>query len=424
MYPRDEELPILVRHCSDARYIWNLALEQRNFWVRGRSQKISCNTQTRELAEARKETWLREGSSAIQQQALRDLDKAFQNWWKRPDHFKRPTWRKVGIHEGFAIRDLSVERLNRKWGQVLIPKCGWVKFRITREWSDITSASSALVPKDRFGRWFVSFTRPAPQMERVATGETVGLDMGIATTVTTSHGRSLNAPKLLSEGERQRKKRLQRKLSRQTTGSNRRKATKLQIAKLSAKEADRRKDWVEKTTTELVRGYDVIAIENLKIKNMTRSARGTTEKPGKNVKQKSGLNRSILDQSWGVFRQRLTDKAINASVPVEVISINPAYTSQRCSMCGHIDKENRESQAVFCCLLCGHTNNADVNAAQNIIAAGLAVSGRGGISHATKHSDPVKRQLPIPVYAGVGSPVRKGGEDVTQNIREQRTENH
>ena len=79
MYPRDEELPILVRHCSDARYIWNLALEQRNFWVRGRSQKISCNTQTRELAEARKETWLREGSSAIQQQALRDLDKAFQN---------------------------------------------------------------------------------------------------------------------------------------------------------------------------------------------------------------------------------------------------------------------------------------------------------------------------------------------------------
>ncbi|MHB8189887.1 MAG: RNA-guided endonuclease InsQ/TnpB family protein [Ferrimicrobium sp.] len=179
-------------------------------------------------------------------------------------------------------------------------------------------------------------------------------------------------------------------------GSNRRKRTKLAIAKLAAKETDRRKDWIEKTTTELVRNYDIIAIEDLKVKNMTRSAKGTLQSPGKNVRAKSGLNRSILEQGWGLFRQRLTDKATNATELVQITVINPAYTSLRCSECGYTDKRNRKSQAIFCCLSCNYTDNADVNAARNIIssAVGLAVSGRPGTSHANKHSDPVKRQPP------------------------------
>ena len=395
LYPQEQELAALVRHCSDVRYVWNLALEQRNLWVRGRSQKITTHSQMLELAEARKESWLKGGSSAIQQQALRDLDRAFQNWWKRPDHFGRPTWRKAGINEGFAVRDLSVRRINRKWGQVFVPKCGWVKFRVTREWSDIETASSARVTLDRSGRWFVSFTRPAPQLERESTGTIVGIDMGVTHTVATSSGKFLDMPELLTKGERQRKRRLQRKLARQTKGSKRRKATKLAIAKLAAKEVDRRKDWIEKTTTDLVRDYDLIALEDLPIQNMTRSAKGTIETPGKNVAQKSGLNRAILEQGWGMFRKRLADKAINAITPVEIIAINPAYTSLRCSECGHTDQKNRKSQVLFCCLSCNYTDNADVNAAKNIIAAGLAVTGRGGTSHAesdkAKHSDPVKR---------------------------------
>ena len=396
LYPGEQELSVLVRHCADARYVWNLALEQRNLWVRGRSQKITCNNQMNELTEARKVTWLKEGSSAIQQQALRDLDRAFQNWWKRPDHFGRPTWRKAGINEGFAIRDLSVRRINRKWGQVFVPKCGWVKFRVTRQWGDIEHASSARVTKDRSGRWFVSFTYPAPYIAHEPTGEIVGLDMGVAHTATTSTGKFLDMQDLLSKGEAQRKRRLQRKLARQVKGSNRRNQTKLAIAKLSAKETDRRKDWIEKTTTDLVREYDLIVLEDLKIKNMTRSAKGTVENPGKNVKAKSGLNRSILSKNWGMFRQRLTDKAVNATTPVEIIFVTPAYTSMRCSECGHTEQKNRKSQALFCCLSCDYTDNADVNAAKNIIAAGLAVTGRGGTSHVesneTQHSDPVKRQ--------------------------------
>ena len=115
-----------------------------------------------ELSQARKVARLKEGFAAIQQQALRDLDRALHNWYKHRDHFERPTWHKKDINEGFAMRDLSVRRLNRKWDEVFIPTCGWVKFRVTREWSDIETASSARVTLDRSGRWFVSFTRLAP----------------------------------------------------------------------------------------------------------------------------------------------------------------------------------------------------------------------------------------------------------------------
>src|ERR1022692_4265612 len=115
---------------------------------------------------------------------------------------------------------------------------------------------------------------------------------------------------------------------------------------------------------------------------MVRSAKGTKESPGSRVRQKAGLNRSIYNQGWATFRQRLTDKAQAATVPVEIIVVNPAFTSLRCSGCGHTTKENRKNQAVFDCQICGYTANADVNAAINILAAGQAVTGRRGTPHA------------------------------------------
>ncbi len=387
---------MLVRHCADARYVWNLGLEQRSFWRKG-MPSMSVYDQKRSLSEARRGTWLGEGSSVVQQQALFDLDRAFKNWWKNPSHFSRPTWRKAGVHEGFAIRDISVRRINRRWGEVLVPKCGRVRFRVTRQWADICAATSARVTLDRAGRWHVSFTTPPPRFERHPTGAVAGLDVGIAATVTTSDGEHRRMPALLSPGEAQRKRRLQRKLARQKKGSGRRERTKHQIAGLTAREADRRKNWIEKTTTDLVRDYDVLCIEDLAVKNMVRSARGTVEAPGKNVAQKRGLNRSISSQAWALFRKRLCDKAANAvdtdgaTSPVELVAVNPAYTSQRCSACGHTTKENRESQAVFCCRSCGFSANADVNAAINIRAAGLAVAGRGGTPGV---AGPAKRQLP------------------------------
>ncbi|HEY4850695.1 MAG TPA: transposase, partial [Streptosporangiaceae bacterium] len=154
-------------------------------------------------------------------------------------------------------------------------------------------------------------------------------------------------------------------------GSNRRGRVKHAIARLRARERDRRKDWAEKASTELARRFDLIRVEELQITNMTRSAKGTTEAPGRNVRQKAGLNRGILASGWGLLVRRLEDKA-----PGRVEKIKPHYTSQQCSACGHVAAESRESQALFRCTACGYAGNADVNAARNI-AAGHAVAARG-----------------------------------------------
>jgi putative transposase len=393
LYPEPSQVEVLQMHCRHARAVWNLGLEQRSFWTRGRGRplpRLSVYEQKRSLTEARRHTWLGEGSSVVQQAALRDLERAFKNWWTNPGHFSRPTWRKAGIHEGFAIRDLTIVRVNCRWATVLVPKLGPVRFRLTRPWTQITTATSARVTLDRAGRWHVSLTAPQPAVVRAPTGAVVGIDLGIATTATTSDGDRLRMGDLLTPAERARRGRLQRRLARQTKGSNRRAATKHALSRLTAREVDRRKDWIEKTTTALVRDHDLIAIEDLQVKSMVRSARGTIDQPGTNVAQKRGLNRSIHTQGWALFRTRLEAKAAAAvdpdgtAAPVLVIAVNPAHTSQRCSACGHTAKENRKNQAAFACVNCNHADNADVNAAINIrelalaTAPGHGVDGRGG----------------------------------------------
>ncbi len=193
----------------------------------------------------------------------------------------------------------------------------------------------------------------------------------MAVSAALSTGELLPCPALTGR-ERIRLRRLQRRLARATRGSNRRGRVRQAIARLRARETDRRKDWAEKTSTDLARRFDVIRVEDLQIKNMTRSARGTPENPGRNVRAKAGLNRGVLRSGWGLLVRRLGDKA-----PGRVEKIKPHYTSQRCSACGQVDRDSRESQAVFRCTACGFAGHADVNAAKNI-AAGHAVTARGG----------------------------------------------
>jgi putative transposase len=186
-----------------------------------------------------------------------------------------------------------------------------------------------------------------------------------------STGELLHAPSL-KPGEQIRVRRLQQRLARANRGSNRRQRTKLAIAKLRAREADRRRDWVEKTTTDLARRFDTIRVEDLDVRAMSRSAGGTLEQPGVRVAQKRGLNRAIRRQAWGGLVNRLDHKAAG-----RIQRVPAAYTSQRCSACGHVAPENRKSQAVFECVACSAgACNADVNAARNI-AAGRAVTAQG-----------------------------------------------
>jgi len=309
----------------------------------------------------------------VQQQALRDFAQAMTAFFDPQNPAGRPSWRKAGRNEGFRIvgrgRQWDVRRLSRKTGQVWVPKAGWVRFRWSR--AVPPDAKSYRVTRDRAGRWHIAFAViPAP-VPAPGNGQTVGIDRGVAVSAALSTGRLLHCP-ALTVRERTRLRRLQHKLARAKRDSNRRSRVKHGIARLKARETDRRKDWAEKTSTEIARRFDLIRVEDLKIGNMTRSAKGTRENPGRNVRQKAGLNRGILGAGWGLLVRRLEDKA-----PGRVEKIGPAFTSQRCSACGQVDRGSRESQAVFRCTACSFAGNADVNAAINI-AAGHAVTAREG----------------------------------------------
>ena len=227
------------------------------------------------------------------------------------------------------------------------------------------------VRMDRAGRWHVAFAAVPDPVPAPGTGEVVGIDRGVAVSAALSTGELLSVPGPTAR-ERKRLRRLEHKLSSARRGSERRRRVRHAIARLKARESDRRKDWAEKVSTDIARRFDLIRAEDLQIKNMTRSAKGTRDNPGRNVRQKAGLNREILRSGWGLLVRRLEEKA-----PGRVKKIKPHYTSQRCSACGQVDRDSRESQAVFRCTACGFAGHADVNAARNI-AAGHAVTARGG----------------------------------------------
>jgi putative transposase len=369
--PSPEQESILLGHCAHARYVWNLAVEQHQHWRPGRNAAPGYLEQSRQLTAARAEyQWLRDGSHLVQQQALRDFAQAMANYFKGAHG--RPSWRKAGRNEGFrvvSVKQSEVRRLNRRTGTVRVPKVGWVQFR----WSRAVPAGvkSYRVTCDRAGRWHIAFAAIPDPVAAPGDGSIAGIDRGVAVAAVLSTGELLHAPGMTGS-ESARVHRLQRRLARSQRGSNRRRKVKAAIAKLKARETDRRKDWAEKVSTDLARRFDVIRVESLSIQNMTRSARGTIEHPGRNVRQKAGLNRGILRSGWGLLVHRLEDKA-----PGRVEKVRAAYTSQRCSACGRVDAKSRESQAVFTCTACGYTLNADVNAARNI-AAGHAVTARGG----------------------------------------------
>jgi putative transposase len=388
--PTPAQEAVLRDHCGHARYTWNLAVDQHSHWHPGRASAPGYPEQCRQLTAARAEyPWLAAGSQTVQQQALRDFTQAMANFFGGTHN--RPSWRKAGRNEGFRVvgrgRQWDVRRVSRHVGEVWVPKAGWVRFRWSRDVPP--DARSYRVTLDRAGRWHVAFAViPAP-VPAPGNGQTVGIDRGVAVSAALSTGQPLHCPALTTR-ERRRLRRLQRKLARATQGSNRRRRARHAIARLKARERDRRKDWAEKASTDIARRFDLIRVEDLKITIMTRSAKWTRENPGRNIRQKAGLNRGILASGWGLLVRRLEDKA-----PGRVEKIDPAFTSQRCSACGRVDRGSRESQAVFRCTACGFACNADVNAAINI-AAGHAVTARGG-DGVTR---PVNREPQLLLHSG------------------------
>jgi len=227
------------------------------------------------------------------------------------------------------------------------------------------------------GKWYGSFLikTQLPRTEPAPAGTAVGVDLGVAKYAALSNGQHYE-PVASFDADMEKLAKLQRQLSRmEGPVKGKRKASKnwlkqrAKVDKQYRRIANRRRDHAENITKDLASNYQIIAIEDLKVKNMTASAKGDTENPGKNVAQKSGLNRSLLNGGFHMFRTRLEAKA--AARNGVVVPVNPAYTSQTCPACGHVAKENRPDQATFLCVNCGHTDNADVNAARNILHRGL-----------------------------------------------------
>jgi len=385
LLPTPAQEAVLRDHCAHARYVWNLAVEQHSHWHPGRTSAPGYLEQSRQLTAARAEhDWLAAGSQMVQQQALRDFAQAMAAFFDPANPTGLPSWRKARRDEGFRVvgrrgRQWDVRRLNRKAGEVWMPKVGWVRFRWSR--AVPPGVKSYRVTMDRAGRWHIAFAAIPDPVPGPGNGEVVSIDRGVAVSAALSTGELLHVSGLTVR-ERKRLGRLERKLARARRGSERRKGVRLAIARLKARETDRRKDWAEKASTDIARRFDTIRVEDLLIKNMTRSAKGSAGNPGRNVRQKSGLNREILRSGWGLLVRRLEEKAAS-----RVEKIKPAFTSQRCSACGHVDAKSRESQARFVCTACGLACNADVNAARNI-AAGHAVAARGGF----RDAGPVNRE--------------------------------
>ena len=390
LYPGPEQERALLRHCSDARYVWNLAwnLHQcgtlETYGTASRRKDRDGNeyihqkrrpvrklpgfaAQCRQLTEARTEhEWLGQGSVNVQQQALRDFDQAMRNFYAGTHGY--PQRRKKYKHEGFRITDFTfaqhVQRLNRNWGQVKVPKIGWVRFRWSRA---VPGCKSCRITQDRAGRWHVAFAVVPEPVPAPDTGEVVGVDRGVVITAALSTGEKLRCPGL-SVKEKARLRKAQRRASRAPKGPAK-DAEYAKAARIKAIEADRRKDWCEKISTDLARRFDVIRVEDLRIVNMTRKPKPKPDpdKPAaflpNGARAKAGLNRAILAQGWGLLVQRIGEKA-----PGRVEKVPAPYTSLRCSDCGWIHKNSRESQAGFRCVNCGFTCNADVNAAVNIAA--------------------------------------------------------
>ena len=390
MYPTAAQAAALREHCAQARYVWNLAWNLHQFGqleTYGRaSRQVDRDgrqssyqkrrpmrplpgyvEQARMLTEARAEySWLAAGSVVVQQQALRDFAQAMRNFYAGTH--RRPGRRKRDQHEGFRVVNLTgqdLRQVNRRWGQVKVPKIGWVRFRWSRP---VPEAKSYRVTLDRTGRWHVAFAViPAP-VPTPGTGEVVGIDRGVVITAALSTGEKLHCPGLTGQ-ERARLRKAERRAARATSGSPAQKAERAYVARLRAREADRRKDWCEKTSTGLARRFDLIRFEDLNIRNMTAKpkARPDPDRPGaylpNRAHAKSGLNRAVMAQGWGLLVQRTIDKA-----PGRVEKVRAAHTSLRCSACGWIDKNSRNSQAGFLCVYCGFSCNADENAAINIAA--------------------------------------------------------
>jgi putative transposase len=221
----------------------------------------------------------------------------------------------------------------------------------------------------RCGRWFVSIQTERAVENPIPHGAAVGIDMGIARLATLSDG-TVYAPLNSFRKHEEALRRAQQAMSRKVKFSSNWKKAKTRVQHIHSRIGNARRDYLHKATTTISQNHAMVCIEDLQVRNMSKSATGTTDAPGKNVRPKSGLNKSILDQGWSEFRRQLDYKL--AWKGGYVIAVSPQNTSRTCPCCGYVSADNRKTQERFACVACGVEENADLVGAINILRAGHA----------------------------------------------------
>ena len=358
-------LRVLAGH---ARFVWNRALaechaaRERGEWVPRYGTMAGWITTWKREAST---TFLTEAYTDNLQQKLRDLDTAWQRHFTPGLAADAPRFKKKGKSRD-AIRFVNFPKYCRlDHRRVKLPAgLGWVRFRQSRP--VVGKITSCTVGLDS-GHWHISFQVEIEVEEppRHPATAAVALDMGVAHFAVDSNG----TPHAGRNSFRQLEQRIataQRRLKHKTRLSRNWKKQKSRIARLHQKAANVRRDTLHKLSTTICKNHAMVAVEDLRVSNMTASAKGTLAAPGRQVKQKTGLNKAILDQGWFEFRRQLTYK--QAWRGGLLVAVPPHHTSQTCPECGHVEAANRLSRASFRCQACGHADHADVVGARNILA--------------------------------------------------------
>ena len=365
LMPKGEHIRKMKQFCGCARFVFNRALAyQKAQYESDNTVKFSYTSLANLLPEWKREfEWLKSCHSQILQQSLKDLESAYRNFFAKRTDF--PRFKRKGIRE--SIRYPQGIKLEERNSRIYLPKIGWIRYRKSR---DITGKIKNVTISQRAGKWYVSIQTEYEKEEAIPTAQSaVGIDMGIIRFATLSDGTYYEPVNSFKRHQAALRK-AQQSMNRKEKFSNNWQKARTKVQKIHSRIADIRKDYLHKVSTAISKSHAMVCMEDLQVRNMSGSASGTRESPGRNVRAKSGLNKSILDQGWYEFRRQLEYKLTwNGGY---LLVVPPHNTSRTCPCCGHVSADNRKTQAKFRCETCGFEENADVVGAINILRAGHA----------------------------------------------------
>jgi putative transposase len=375
--PNGAQQRAIRRFAGCCRFVFNkaLALQRANYESGGKFMGyLAMAKQLTEWRNGPETPWLKGAPVHPLQHALKDLDRAYQNFFAKRSDF--PRFKRKGTGGSFRYPDAKQFEVDESNSRLKLPKLGWIRYRNSRR---ILGSPKNITIRLSGGKCYASIQTEREVESPCPTATTaIGIDVGIARFATFSDGAFI-APLNSFKKHQQRLARYQRRMSRKVRFSKNWQKARTKVHKVHTQIANARRDFLHKSTTTISKQHALVCIEDLKVTNMTSSSKGTREQHGHGVKQKSGLNRAILDQGWAEFRRQLEYKMQWRGG--ELVAVPANHTSQTCPRCEHVAPANRRTQAQFQCVECGYSANADVVGAINVLERGLALVSlsRGGL---------------------------------------------